>query len=85
MGLKFNFFNFSLFSNFLQVPPVLFEQPPGLVTVRIDPDTGLLADGKDRKAVFETFFADHVPTREAGSGDENSSTEGTPAAPEQLF
>ena len=44
------------------------EQPPGLVTVRIDPSTGLLADSKDRNAIFETFFANHVPTREAGSG-----------------
>jgi penicillin-binding protein 1A len=62
------------------------EQPPGLVTVRIDPDTGLLADSKDRKAIFETFFADHVPTREAGAGtSENSGQEGASVMPEQLF
>ena len=63
------------------------EQPPGLVTVRIDPDTGLLADGKDRKAIFETFFANHVPSRESGGGTTNvdGSPNGTPAIPEQLF
>ena len=63
------------------------EQPPGLVTVRIDPSTGLLADSKDRKAIFETFFANHVPTREAGSGATNvdGSPDSTPAIPEQLF
>ena len=48
------------------IPDHSFEQPPGLVTVRIDPSTGLLADSKDTKAIFETFFANHVPTREAG-------------------
>jgi penicillin-binding protein 1A len=65
------------------VPDHSFEQPPGLVTVRIDPDTGLLADGKDPKAVFETFMADHVPAREAASGEKGS--EGGGAVPEQLF
>jgi penicillin-binding protein 1A len=65
------------------VPDHPFEQPPGLVTVRIDPDTGLLADGKDRKAIFETFLADHVPARESASGE--NPTEGAPAVPEQLF
>jgi len=69
------------------VPDHPAEQPPGLVTVRIDPDTGLLADSKDRKAIFETFFADHVPTRKAGPGaaEAGNNSEGTPAIPEQLF
>lgn len=69
------------------VPDHLPEQPPGLVTVRIDPDTGLLADSKDRKAIFETFFADHVPAREsgAGAGESGGSPGGAAATPEQLF
>jgi penicillin-binding protein 1A len=69
------------------VPDHSFEQPPGLVTVRIDPDTGLLADNKDHKAIFETFFADHVPTRETGPGapDAGGGPDGAPAIPEQLF
>jgi penicillin-binding protein 1A len=63
------------------------EQPPGLVTVRIDPDTGLLAGSKDRKAIFETFRANHVPTRQAGSGTTSvdGNPDSTPAIPEQLF
>ena len=69
------------------VPDHPLEQPSGLVTVRIDPDTGLLADSKDRKAIFETFFADHIPTRQAGSGANNADGNqvGTPDIPEQLF
>ena len=69
------------------LPDHSFEQPPGLVTVRIDPNTGLLADSKDRKAIFETFFANHVPTREAGSGSTNvdGSHSSAPPIPEQLF
>jgi penicillin-binding protein 1A len=69
------------------LPDHSFEQPPGLVTVRIDPGTGLLADSKDRKAIFETFFANHVPTREAGPGSTNvdGSHSSVPPIPEQLF
>jgi penicillin-binding protein 1A len=69
------------------LPDHSFEQPPGLVTVRIDPSTGLLADSKDRKAIFETFFANHVPTREAGPGSTNvdGSHGSAPPIPEQLF
>ncbi len=69
------------------VPDHPFEQPPGLVTVRIDPETGLLADSKDRKAIFETFFADHVPTRGAGPGTAKAGDgpDGSSAIPEQLF
>ena len=69
------------------LPNHSFEQPPGLVTVRIDPSTGLLADSKDRKAIFETFFANHVPTREAGPGSTNvdGSHNSAPPIPEQLF
>ncbi len=38
--------------------------PSGLVTVRISPETGLLASAGDRNAVFETFRVDHVPTED---------------------
>jgi len=69
------------------VPDHSLEQPPGLVTVRIDPNTGQLADSKDRNAIFETFFADHVPTRETGRGtaETGGSQEWSPTTPEQLF
>jgi len=39
-------------------------QPPGLVSVRIEPDTGLLASAGDPRAVFETFRSDRLPRRD---------------------
>ncbi len=56
------------------VPEQPLNQPPGLVTVRIDPKTGLLAGSDSKDAIFETFRADHVPKRTAGSGDGGQST-----------
>jgi penicillin-binding protein 1A len=43
------------------VPVRSLPQPPGLVTVRIDPETGLLASGNHPKAIFETFRVENVP------------------------
>ncbi|MCA8967641.1 MAG: peptidase, partial [Planctomycetes bacterium] len=42
-------------------PEQVREQPSGLVTVRIDPETGALAAAGDPEAIFETFPADAVP------------------------
>lgn len=38
-------------------------QPPGLVTVRIDPSTGMLARAGQQNAIFEIFTQDTVPGR----------------------
>jgi penicillin-binding protein 1A len=69
------------------VPESTLPQPAGLVTVRIDPDTGLLANTADPKAMFESFYAEQVPTRFADTrsvnGDSSLSDENNP--PEQLF
>jgi len=40
--------------------------PPGLVTMRISPETGLPARAGELDAIFETFIAGHVPTAEPG-------------------
>ena len=61
------------------------EQPEGLVTVRIDPNTGMLARGGQADAIFETFRADEVPqlsvdSRASGSGSRTGS-----GSVEQLF
>ena len=40
-------------------------EPPGLVTVRIDPDTGLLARPNQRNVIFETFQEGYAPTQVA--------------------
>ncbi|MGH8504618.1 MAG: penicillin-binding protein 1A [Stenotrophobium sp.] len=47
------------------VPQETLPQPPGLVGVRINPKTGLLAAPGDPNAIFETVQADHIPAAEA--------------------
>ena len=47
------------------------EQPPGLVSVRIDPKTGLLANASTKDAIFEFFLADQVPTEQTESNESN--------------
>jgi len=58
------------------------EQPPGLVSVRIDPMTGQLANAKTKDAIFEFFLADQVPTEQTefiGSEQTDVTTETRPA------
>lgn len=62
--------------------PVQQREPPdGLVTVRIDPATGLLARSGERDAIFETFKEENVPQQsvEGGTGS------GRAAVTDQLF
>jgi len=54
-----------------------FEQPEGLVTVRIDPETGLLAASNNRNAIFETFRVANVPKRKTDSTPVNIDTDTT--------
>jgi len=46
-------------------------QPPGLVTVRIDPQTGEFASAENPNAIFELFRKEYVPERST-SGSEQS-------------
>ena len=60
------------------------EQPPGMVSVRIDPKTGLLANSATQDAIFEFFLVDQVPTEqtefiESGPTGIDSSVENRPA------
>ncbi len=73
------------------MPEQPLNRPPGLVTVRIDPETGLLAASNQSNGIFETFQVEHVPRQHAivrgGAGTdrgENSGRSGTPS-PEQIF
>jgi penicillin-binding protein 1A len=73
------------------MPESELEQPPGVVTVRIDPDTGLLAGAGNPHAIFESFRAADVPGRAEYSGEEGllptqpgSERTGSTAA-EQIF
>ncbi|MBI5460833.1 MAG: peptidase, partial [Gammaproteobacteria bacterium] len=75
------------------VPETHLEPPPGLVTVRIDPETGLLAGSDRPDAIFETFREGQVPgSSSTGTGtppvlgDPGSQAPGSGAGyPEQLF
>ena len=61
-------------------------QPPGIVSVRIDPKSGKLANATTKDAIFEYFLADQVPTEQAETGQPGTSTETTPAdITEQIF
>lgn len=59
-------------------PERFLERPPGLVSVRIDPDTGELARSGQSNAIFEMFRVDSAP-----SGTQKSASDRAPEA--QLF
>lgn len=71
------------------MPESELEQPEGLITVRIDSKTGLLAVPGQDDALFETFRRDHVPQRRAPDIDESVSTPdsetGEDSSPQLLF
>lgn len=61
-------------------PQVLPSQPDGVVTVRINPDTGLRAATDDPDAIFEIFLAEDVPPL-----DETNESQSTDLLPDDLF
>lgn len=77
------------------IPQRIPERPPGLVTVRIDPQTGSLAGANHPKAIFETFRVENVPGPQVGKvvsersvirpGGEAVSTPAENGVPEELF
>ncbi len=68
-------------------PERSLEPPRGMVTVRIDPRTGLLASAGEPDAIFETFRAERVPKRRVSSaqGDPARTDPHNAEIPEQLF
>ena len=69
------------------MPEKEYEMPSGLVTVRLDPETGLLAAEGQSNAIFETFRTESVPKQmvEAGETADAGTEVKQPAIPEQLF
>jgi len=69
------------------VPETPLVQPAGIVTVRIDPETGLLANTGFSKAIFESFRQENVPSQmaETKSSTQDQQAEETFEVPEQLF
>lgn len=47
------------------IPETFPEQPPGVVTRKIDPATGTLANAGNPDAIFELFLSEHLPEEEA--------------------
>jgi penicillin-binding protein 1A len=47
------------------VPEFFPDQPPGVVTRKIDPASGMLANAGNPDAIFEFFLEEHVPEEEA--------------------
>ena len=81
--------------NFMRValegqPERVMERPEGLVTVRIDPETGLRAPPSQDNAIFELFYRERVPEASSNgsgrsSGSSRSPSEDLLPAPEALF
>jgi len=67
------------------VAEVSRQPPEGLVTVRIDPATGLLARSGQQNAIFETFMKDSVPTETSDPAVAGGMPGAADAAADQLF
>jgi len=62
------------------VPESVLPQPPGLITVRIDPRTGLRMPPGQSGGLFETFRSEYAPrqySQPAAAGETNQSTDTT--------
>ena len=64
------------------MPESVLPQPPGIVTARINPVTGLLAADNDPDGVSEFFMKDFVPLQQSGTG---AATGGPAGGSEFLF
>jgi len=60
-------------------PTFVATQPPGVVRMRIDPETGRAASASEAEAIFELFLAEHAPTPVA----QDAQDEGV--RPEEIF
>ncbi|MEN8133092.1 MAG: penicillin-binding transpeptidase domain-containing protein, partial [Pseudomonadota bacterium] len=63
------------------------KQPEGMLTMRIDPQTGMLAGTDNPQGIFETFRAEFAPARSYFEVSQTTDTSSAPSVdiPEQLF
>jgi penicillin-binding protein 1A len=68
-------------------PDLKWEQPPGIVNVRIDPQSGLLAYPGQGNSIFEKFMEENAPTEQASASQptKTASESGVEPEPEHLF
>jgi penicillin-binding protein 1A len=69
------------------MPEAIMERPEGLVNVRIDPETGQLANANNPDAIFEVFRSENTPksVTETKQPDIFTQSDETITIPEQLF
>lgn len=60
-------------------------QPPGVLTMKIDPDTGELAASSRDDAIFEYFLAEHAPQARPGEGTDTRNGIEREIQPEDIF
>jgi len=59
--------------------------PPGIVHVRIDPDTGTLASSRQSNAIFEYFREEYVPAQNSQEEGPGSGSQGTDDLVRDIF
>ncbi len=59
--------------------------PAGIVNVKIDPDTGLLAASRQGNAIFEYFREEHVPAQGVADDGPGSGSLGTDDLVQDIF
>lgn len=59
--------------------------PPGIVNVKIDPETGLLAGSRNPKAIFEYFRQEHVPASGKDGDSLSPGSQGTDDLVQDIF
>lgn len=60
-------------------------QPPGILSMKIDPDTGQLAGSNQNDAIFEYFLAEYAPQARAGEGTDTQTGIERDIKPEDIF
>jgi len=66
-------------------PETPLIQPPGMVTVKIDPKTGLLANSQTPRAIFETFRIEDAPKQRAGTKASQSTDVSSESANDEVI
>jgi penicillin-binding protein 1A len=67
------------------IPEEVGPQPPGVVTLKIDPRTGESAPPDQQDAIFEYFLAEHAPTAPPSNNGTSDSGTRQSVRPIDLF
>ncbi|MDT8451159.1 MAG: penicillin-binding protein 1A [Gammaproteobacteria bacterium] len=67
------------------VPEKQFQRPDGLVTMKINAETGAAASDLDKDAIFEIFRSENAPAIGNSAAETNAGSKSGAPIPEQLF